>query len=141
MKLGTIVIMVLMVSLVFAAVGNIINDMENYYDVEVNHTLGEDYDYTNRINRSVYGIRKDLAKLSDEDEGWFTKTGVLALALPKASITAAKVLFTSMVYGISILGNIASELTVPSPIISALIVGIIIIVVFAILSYWRRYPA
>lgn len=132
---------VLLVSLVFSILGNITGDMEDYYDVEVNHTLGEDYDYAGRINKSVYGIKNNFDTISDEDAGWFSKIGAGITAIPEAVITVVSVLFTSMGYGIQILTGIGSELAVPAAVVSTAIVGLIVIVVFSIVSYWRRYKA
>ena len=58
MKLSAFILLILVVGLSFSLVGSIIHDFETQYpDVDVNTTWEDDYDYAERINTSVYGIR------------------------------------------------------------------------------------
>ena len=80
--------------------------------------------------------------MQDENAGWILKALVGVLAVPVAIFTAIGTVLTSMKFGLIIFTDVASTIfKVPSFIISTVTVMIIVIVLFAILSWWHRSKA
>ncbi len=139
MKLSAFILLILVVGLSFSLVGSIIHDFETQYpDVDVNTTWEDDYDYAERINTSVYGIRKEFAIIGDEDTGWFSKIAAGITAIPKAIIAVPVVLFQTIGYAINIISDIPNIIGVPSYVIYTGIVALIVVVLFGLVSFWHR---
>lgn len=130
--------MVLSVGLVFVIVGSITDDFETYYDVEVNETLGGNYDYSGRINASVSGLIKNFEAMDEGERSWFVGT---LYAIPLAIFSVISSVFISGVYSINIFTNIGSKIEIPLEIIAIGVTVIMIIIVFSVVSFWRRYKA
>jgi len=140
-KLATFVMSVLVVGLAFAMISSIVSDFENQYpDTEVDSNWSE-YDKSEQINNSVYGLKKDFDTIGDESEGWFTKLGAGISAIPQAVIAVPSVIFTTFSNGVNIMSDAAKEIGIPSFVIPFAIIALIVGVIFAIISYWRRYEA
>jgi len=142
MKISGFILVVLMVGLGFGLVGSIVNDFETQYP---NVSVGENfskYDYSEEINTETSLLQSAIEYMQDENAGWILKALVGVLAVPVAIFTAIGTVLTSMKYGLIIFTDVASTIfKVPSFIISTVTVMIIVIVLFAILSWWHRSKA
>jgi len=142
MKIGTFVMMILVIGLVFSVIGSIVGDFQTQYtNSTVNTDWAEDYDYSKEINSSVSNLKIQLEKLDDENVGWFEKLGAGITAIPFAVIAAVDVILESASFGINIVADLGAEFGVPSSVIFFGVTALIIAVVFMLISFWRRYRA
>ena len=136
-SLLNLVLVVLAVGFAFVLVGSIINDFETYYSVDVNTSWSSEYDYSKKINESVYGVQKDIEELEEEDKGWFI-SGIVAIT--HAAIAFSAMIITTLGYGIKVLSGVINELGfIPVEIIPFAIIAFIVGVIFTIVSFWRKY--
>jgi hypothetical protein len=123
--------------------GSVISDFEQANpDVKVNKSSWEGkFDYTERIAGNNSLIAKEIKTMSDPDTGWFTKTIAGLMMIPTFIVSAAifAVLSIASLHSITsvMLGEI---LKIPSGIISIILIGIEIGVIFGIISVMQRTP-
>ena len=131
-----------MVGLIFAVVASILSDFETQYpDVMINKSWEEKYDYVDEINESVISLKEKFDIIGDEDIGWFSKLAAGITAVPIAIVTVPVVLFKTVSYGIIIITSLGEEIGIPSFVIYFAVVAILIIIVFALVSFWHRARA
>jgi len=134
--------MILMVGLVFAIVASILSDFETQYpNIIVNKSWEEQYNYADEINESVISLKEKFDIIGDDDIGWFSKLTAGITAVPIAIITVPAVLFKTISYGITIVTSLGTEIGVPAFVTYFAIVAILIIIIFALVSFWHRSKA
>ena len=142
MKISDYIIIVLVIGMCFTAFGMIISDFETSYpDVEINRTSWEGkYNFADDINESAEGLKIDLEKIGDA-EGFWTTISVGALAIPNVIISTISILLKSMGYGFVIFQGILDSLGVPQFVTTIGTIIIIILVLFAGISFYHRGKA
>ncbi|MHA1873342.1 MAG: hypothetical protein ACTSVB_04440 [Candidatus Heimdallarchaeaceae archaeon] len=142
-KLATFVMIILVVGLTFAIIGNIVNDFKTYYpETEVNTSWVEAYDYSSEINESVGGLKEDFATLTDTEKGWFSRIGAGITAIPNVIIFVPKTMFEVGVYATNIISKSAKQIPqFPTFIIPFAIIAIVVGLFFLLISFWRRYSS
>ncbi len=140
MKLSGYILIIIMVASLFLMMGSIVNDMNTWYPaVTVDTSWNNSYSsYATEINKSMYGLQTSLEKIGDAN-GWFSAVVSGITAIPKAITTIPKVIFQSMGFGINILSDTAQEIGIPPVIVAMGIISLIVIIMFAIVSFWQRY--
>lgn len=129
----------LMVGLVFAMVGSIINDFETQYpDINVNTSWEDEYDYRDEINESVSSLKDKLDIITDEEEGWFSKIAAGITAVPRAIILVPVVMFETISYGLIILVKVGNDIGIPSFVIAFTTIAVILILIFKLISFFQR---
>ena len=143
MKISENIIIVLLIGMSFTAFGMIITDFETQYpDVSINKTSWEGkYNYTERINNSATSLKEDIEKIGDDTAtgGWQVFSAIVAI--PKAVFYVVSILFLSIGFGLNIFSGILNSLGVPLfiQVIGTLI--IIILIIFAAISFQHRAKA
>lgn len=138
MKVGTIVMMLLLVGFVFVAAGIIISDMETQYpDIDINSSWQGKYDYSLEINESAGKIEEKFKAIEEEERGWL-KFLVGIAAIPTAIIQTMKIILLSMTKGIVVVTGIGSDIGIPPAIIVFGIIALIIAIIFSIVKFWRK---
>ena len=141
MKISDYIIIVLLIGMSFTAFAMIITDFETQYpDVEINKTSWEgEYNYSDAINVSASSLKSDIDKIGDETGGWQVFSAIVAI--PKAVLNVVSILFLSIGFGLNIFSGILNSIGVP-PFVSAVgTVIIIIVVLFAAISFYHRSKA
>ncbi len=139
MKMSGYILLVLIVGLVFAVVASILSDFETQYpDVIINKSWEEQYDYADEINESIISLKDKFDIIGDEDIGWFSKLAAGITAVPIAIVTVPVVLFKTISYGITIITSLGTEIGVPAFVTYFAVIAILIIIVFALVSFWHR---
>ncbi len=142
MKISSYILIILMVGLIFSVVASIISDFETQYpEITINKSWEEKYSYIDEINESVISLKEKFDIIGDEDIGWFSKLTAGITAIPIAIVTVPVVLFKTVSYGIIIITSLGEEIGIPAFVIYFAIVAIIIIIVFALVSFWHRARA
>jgi len=139
MKLGEFVIIILVVGLIFTAVSIIVIDMEDQYsEISVDKAWRDDYDFSSKINVSATKLQNAFAKIGKE-EGWsLNKILATVSAIPTVVTEVPNIIFISLGDSISLVTGMSTDLSVPLVIISFFIIGLTVLVVFALLSWWHR---
>ena len=142
MKLSGYILIILMTGLIFAVVGSVVNDFATYYpDVQINTSWEDEYNFADTLNDSVSGIKEKFDTIEDEDAGWFSKIAAGITAVPLAIITVPRVIFETIGTGIAIISDLGAVIGIPQFVITISIIAIIIIVLFALVSFWHRSKA
>jgi len=141
MKISEYIIIVLIIGMSFTAFGLIINDFETQYpDVNINKTSWEGkYNFTEQINEKALELKNDTESIIYEEGGWQVFSAIVAI--PKAVLNTVSILFLSMVFGLEIFSGILNSLGVPLFIQVIGTVIIIILIVFAAISFQHRAKA
>lgn len=140
MRLSGFILMILVVGLIFAIVGSIVSDFETQYpDVEVNKSWSSKYDFSSEINEIVSPLKTRFETITDT--GWFSRIEAGITAVPIAIITVPAVLFKTVSYGITIFSGVGADVGIPPAIITFGIIAILVIIIFALVAFWRRYKA
>ena len=138
MKLSGWITIILMVGLVFASIGSIVNDFETEYpEIDVNTSWATDFNYVDEINESVAPLQEKLALITSEDEGWFTKISAGITAIPRVLVFVPSVIFTTMGYGLTIFTQVSSDMGVPSFVVLFATTAIIVIIIFKLISWFQ----
>ena len=141
-KLSIFVSVILVVGLTFAVIGSIVDDFEDSYpDIDVNTSWSDEYDYSERVNDTVYDIKEDFDVITDEDKGWFERLGAGVTAIPEAIIVVPSIIFKTFVYAVTIMTDVGEEVGIPPFVITFGVVALIVGIIFILVSYWRRYEA
>ncbi len=139
MKLSNFITMILVIGLSFALVGAIITDLEtNYPEVDINSTWEDDYDYTEEINKSTYGLKTRFDDIGDEDAGWWTRITAGITAIPLAVIFVPSIIIKTLIYSVEIFTNIAKAVGIPPFVVVFGIVAILVIMMFGLIAFWHR---
>lgn len=139
MKAGEFVLIILMVALVFTTVGLIVSDFETQYpDVDVNTSWSEDYDYSDQINESATDLKDKFETITNDETGWFAKAIAGITAVPTVIIFVPSVILESLVNGIKIVVGLGDDIGIPAVIITYAIIGLMIIIIFALIGWWHR---
>ena len=142
MRLSSYILVVLAIGLVFATVANIIHDLQiQYPEVEVDTSWENEYDYTEELNESASGIKSRFDKIGDEDVGWFSQLTAGITAIPLAIIFIPVVIFKTMKFAVIIFSSVATDIGIPAFVQVFGVVAIIIVITFALLSFWHRWKA
>ena len=143
MKISEYVIIVLLIGMSFTAFGSILLDLETQYpDVEINKTSWEgEYNYSDAINDSASELKADIEKIGDDTAtgGWQVFSAIVAI--PKAVLNTVKILFFSIAFGMDIFSGILDTIGVPPFVTAVGTVIIIIVVLFAAISFYHRAKA
>ena len=143
MKISDYIIIVLLIGMSFTAFAMIITDFENQYpDVEINKTAWEGkYNFTERINTSASELKADIEKIGDDTAtgGWQVFSAIVAI--PKAVLNVVGILFLSVGFGLNIFSGILDSVGVPPFVTVVGTVIIIIVVLFAAISFYHRAKA
>ena len=140
MKLQTLFMLLLAVSLIFIIAGSIVADFNKYYDMNATTTdidpeTGETrYDYHNQIQLDILNISGDLTKLGEET-GWNRILGGLRV-FAKGVITFVLGIFLAVPMVFGLMGALAVDLGLPQevidailPILTVMIVGTTIVMI------------
>ena len=142
MDLKGLVLCVLLVGFVFVTVGFIVDDLKTEYpEVNVNTSSWEGrWDYMEDINTSVVVVQEKIMKMGDPEVGWFTRLAEGAISIPWAIITMmTQTLFLAIANGAVIVSEVGLTVGVPTVILAFGTVALIIVVVFKLIEFWRRY--
>ena len=143
MKISEYIIIVLIVGLCFTAFAMIITDFETQYpDVSINKTSWEgEYNYSDAINDSATDLKAEIDKIGDDTAtgGWQVFSAIVAI--PKAVLNVAVIFFLSIGFGLSIFSSILNTIGVPPFVTAVGTVIIIIVVLFAAISFYHRSKA
>lgn len=142
MKISEYIIIVLIIGMSFTAFGMILTDLETSYpDIEINKTVWEGkYNFTERINDSAFELKEKLDDIANPT-GWTDFALTTITAMPTVVANVALILLFSMGRGSDIFSGILSSLGVPPIIIGVGTVIIIILVLFAAISFYHRSKA
>lgn len=132
MKADSIIILVLAFSLITIAVGGIIGDMNNNYDVQSNTSAYSKYNYADEINKSTSKIQNTLEHVGDEKGYLQVLSG--ASAILQATPQVVLMILSVPIYVIGIIRGISLDIGIP-PAISYIF--IIMIFVSLIFMGWR----
>jgi len=142
MRLSSYILVVLTIGLCFALVGYVVNDFEVYYpDINVDTAWEDDYDYVNEINSSMGGVQEKFDKIADEDIGWFSQITTGIVAIPIVIIAMPVVIFKTIKYAILIFSSVATNIGIPPFVQLFGTLAIIIVITFALISFWHRWRA
>jgi len=141
MKISGYVMIILMVGLGFAMVGSIVSDMQVQYPNTTVGTNFTEYDYQEQIASNHTLLQSLIEDMADEETGWILKVLIGVAAVPVAILTAMVVLIKSLGIGIIILTSIGSDIGIPSFVIAFAVTALTVLVVWGILSWWRRSKA
>lgn len=141
MKISGYITIILAVGLCFAIVGSIVDDFETEYpSIDVNTSWEDEYDYTGEINESISGIKDKFDIIADEDAWFGIKIYAGAAILLKAIIVVPSVIFKTIGYGLIILVKVGTDIGVPAFVTVFATVGIVLVVIFKLVSFWHRSP-
>jgi len=135
------ILSILLVGLVITTVGLIVSDLETQYpEVNVNtSSWAGKWNYADDLNDSVNSIKEKFEVLGDPERGWFSKLAEGITAIPEAIILVAKSMFFATAKGVIIITDIGFLTGVPPQIYAVGIVALIIVIVFKLVEWWRRY--
>lgn len=135
------ILSVLLIGLIITTVGFIVSDFETQYpEVDVNtSSWSGKWNYADDLNASVTSIKEKFEVLGDPELGWFAKLAEGITAIPEAVILVAKSMFSATVKGVIIITDVGFLVGIPPQIYSIGIVALIIIIVFKLVEWWRRY--
>jgi len=138
MKLSSYILLILMIGLVFALVGNIIHNFETQYpDVSINTSWENKYNYQEELAQNQTTLMRMIEKMNDEETGWFFRTLIGVAAVPVAIFTAIAIMLNSLKYGTIIITNLGKDIGIPSFVIPFAITALTIIILWGILSWWH----
>jgi len=142
MKLSEYIIIILVIALCFGVVGSVVNDLETEYpDTDINTSWQNEYNYGGAVTNDTTLLQSMIQAMSDEETGWFLKALIGVAAIPVAVYTAIITMFYTMGYGVIILSSIATEIGLPQFVISLGITGLTVLIVWGLLSWYRRSKA
>ena len=141
MDLKGYILSILLIGLIITTVGFIVSDFETQYpEVDVNtSSWSGKWNYADDLNESVTSIKEKFEVLGDPERGWFSKLAEGITAIPEAVILVAKSMFSATVKGVLIITEVGLLAGIPIEIYSIGIVALIIIIVFKLVEWWRRY--
>jgi len=140
MKISSLIMYLLMVGVVFFSFALISTDINNYYpETAINSSEWDgEYDYVQRLNDSVNPLKEKYEVIEDEEQGWYTKLWAGISAIPYAVILFPRVLFSGLAIGSEAFSNFLYALAIPSYIILALLIGMMIWAMFKLLEFFQR---
>ena len=142
MKISGYVLILLMVGFCFALVGSVVNDLETQYpEVDINSSWEDQYNFADEINESASSLKEQFDIIGDEDVGWFSKIAAGIYAIPKAVIFIPSILFQIVSYGVEVTTSLGSQIGIPEFVLYMGGIAIIVIVIFAVTSFWHRSKA
>jgi len=146
MRIGGLVGIVILISVIFLTVGLIINDFEKYY-VEtnvskvspINQSLKDELVSETQINDTFKPLMEDFDDLKTQ-EGWFDAVQDAGIVLPKAFINFIGATFKMI--GLSQQQTIAilKFIGIPILITGFVFIGLIVWFFFKMMEQVRRYP-
>jgi len=146
MKIGGLVGIVILISVIFLTVGLLIDDFEtNYVDTNIsstspiNQSLRDDLVSETQINDTFKPLMEDFDDLKTQ-EGWFDAVQDAGIVLPKAFINFIGATFKMI--GLSQQQTVAilKFIEIPILIISFVFIGLIVWFFFKMMEQVRRYP-
>ncbi len=146
MKIGGLVGIVILISVIFLTVGLLIDDFEtNYVDTNIsstspiNQSLRDDLVSETQINDTFKPLMEDFDDLKTQ-EGWFDAVQDAGIVLPKAFINFIGATFKMI--GLSQQQTVAilKFIGIPILIISFVFIGLIVWFFFKMMEQVRRYP-
>jgi len=142
MKLSEYIMIILVVGLCFGIVGSIVNDLETQYpDVDINSSWEDKYNYQSSVEDDTTLLQSMLEYMSNENTGWMLKALVGVAAIPVAVYTAILTMITAMGYGIVIFSGVATDIGVPGFVISIGITALTVLIIWGLISWYRRSKA
>lgn len=143
MKISSGVLMIIAVAgiIAFAAMG--VQEMNSQYP-DSNMSSSEwdsKYDYSSQLNETMGKLKDKLDYISNNPEaGFFSKLGAGIYAIPYAVIHTPIIIFQSLAYGTSITVNALTGLSIPTSIITLILTGMLIWVIFKLVEMFNRTP-
>ena len=146
MKISGMVGIVILVSVIFLAVGLLIDDFEtNYVETNIssaspiNQSLRDDLVSETQINDTFKPLMEDFDDLKTQ-EGWFDAVQDAGVVLPKAFINFIGATFKMI--GLSQQQTVAilKFIGIPILLISFVFIGLIVWFFFKMMEQVRRYP-
>ena len=142
MRLSSYILVILAIGLVFATVGSVISDLKvQYPEVNPDTSWENQYDYSEEINKSLEGLQIRFEIIGDEDKGWFSQIAAGITAVPLAIIFIPVIIFKTIVYAVKIFGSVATDIGIPQFVQFFGVVAILIVIIFALVSFWHRWRA
>jgi len=142
MKLSGYILITVIIGLAFASVGMFVNDLSSSYpDVEIDTSWETEYNYAQNINQSVSPLKEKFDTIENGDAGWFSKVSAGITAVPFATITVPKIIFETMSFSGTIISQLGVAIGVPTWILTIATMCLIIIILFALVSFWHRSRA
>ena len=93
MRVSSFIFMLLIVSFIFVGVGIIMEDFETQYNVDIDTSWEDEWDYTTNITQSSELLKTPLQDVEKGTFGWFI-SGIIAVS----TRTAAECRFTGWTY-------------------------------------------
>jgi hypothetical protein len=132
MKADGIIILILVFSIITIAIGGLIGDIRNNYDVNVSTSWENKYNFANEINDTVSDIKTSADEVG-KTSGWLSIISG-ASALWAGVKTTAILIWNIPGYAISIIRGVASDAGLP-PIISDIIIPIFIVMILVVIAF------
>jgi hypothetical protein len=132
MKLESIIILILVFSVITIAVGGIISDMNNNYDVNASVAFQNQYNFSDEINESVSAIAVDAGEAGKET-GWLSVLSG-ASAIWRGITTTISLILKVPGYILTMIRGIASSMGLP-PVVSNLIIPIFILMIIVTIVF------
>jgi hypothetical protein len=148
MKMKTILMCVLAFTLVFTLFGSLMNDMQQQYPEEaIDSTYWDKYgengslNFASQIQSRGSLLAGSLKTLSSGETAWYSKIALGIMAIPYAVLDAIIYTIDGMDYANALLTEVMEDIGVPPAVVYIFYVGLIITIVFAIISFLQRHPA
>jgi len=138
MKLSSYILLILMIGLLLALIGEVVHNFETQYpDVSMNTSWESKYNYQEQLAQNQTVLMRMIDKMSDEKTGWFFQTLIGVAAVPVAMFTAITVMFNSLGYGVSIITGVGKDIGIPTFVLPFIITALPIIILWGIISWWH----
>jgi hypothetical protein len=131
-RADSIIILVLVFSVITIAIGGIIGDMKNNYDVNASTSWENKYNYANQINTSMSEVQKDIEAVGKET-GWLQVLSG-ASAIWQGTSTTVLIVLSTPGYMVTMIRGIAADMGLP-PIVSDVIIPIFIVMIIVVIIF------
>jgi hypothetical protein len=132
MKIESVIVLVLVFSVITIAVGGIIGDMNNNYNVNASVEFQNQYNFANQINESVSAISTD-AQEAGKETGWLSVLSG-ASAIWRGVTTVVTLILNIPKYILTMIRGVASSMGLP-PVVSTLIIPIFILMIIVAIVF------
>lgn len=142
MKISAFIGYILLVSVFFFSFGLMVNDVNNVHDANINSSeWNQSYDFVQDLNETVDPLNQKFKVIQDEDEGFFTKAIASGFVVYYVVILFPQVVFGSLELGGEITTGFLLALAIPSYILTAALVMLLVWALFKMLEFFQGSEA